>query len=151
VATCWRREEHYSPLRRQWSFTMREIVRIGAMDEVKEMLAAERERLERFFAAIDLPISWQAASDPFFDPSRNPKFLAQRLDPVKTEMIFGDGLAIGSINFHRNYFGEAFGIARGGEAAFSGCVAFGLERWLYAFLSRFGPDVRRWPLPGRDE
>jgi hypothetical protein len=125
-----------------------QIVRIGAVD-VKRCLRG-RERLEQFFG--DRPSDLlAAASDPFFDPSRNPKFLAQRLDPVKTEMIFGDGLAIGSINFHRNYFGEAFGIARGGEAAFSGCVAFGLERWLYAFLSRFGPDVRRWPLPGRDE
>jgi len=34
---------------------------------------------------------------------------------------------------------------RNGEAAFSGCVAFGVERWLYAFLSRFGPDERSWP------
>src|SRR5207247_2179199 len=94
---------------------------------------------------IDLPIAWQNATDPFFDPSRNPKFLAQKLDPVKTEMVFGGELAIGSINFHRNFFGETFGIRREGEPAFSGCVAFGLERWLFALLRRFGPDESAWP------
>jgi hypothetical protein len=25
------------------------------------------------------------------------------------------------------------------------CVAFGLERWVHAFLQQHGADVRRWP------
>jgi hypothetical protein len=90
-------------------------------------------------------VRWQAATDPFFNPSSNPKYLAQRLDPVKTEMVYGGDLAIGSVNFHRNYFGETFAIERGGEPAFSGCVAFGLERWLYAFTDHFGPNPTDWP------
>src|SRR2546428_4690988 len=143
VATCFRREAYYRPLERQWNFTMREIVCIGTAEEVKEFLASHRARLERFFSEIDLPIAWENATDPFFDPSRNPKFIAQKLDPVKTEIVFGGELAIGSINFHRNFFGETFGIRREGEAAFSGCVAFGVERWLFALLSRFGPDNLR--------
>ena len=67
------------------------------------------------------------------------------VDPVKTEMVFSGELAIGSINSHRSFFGETFGISRGDSPAFSGCVAFGLERWLYALLARFGPDPQRWP------
>jgi len=146
VATCFRREESYRPLRRQWNFTMREIVRIGAAGEVKEFLGGFEDRLSRFFGEIGLPVAWQQATDSFFDPSRNAKFLAQKLDPLKTEMVFDEeGLAIGSINFHRNFFGETFGIRRDGEAASSGCVAFGLERWLFAFLNRFGTDEREWP------
>lgn len=144
VAACFRREDHYEPLRRQWNFTMREIVRLGTAEEVKSFLASFRERLTRLFEEVDLPVEWTQATDPFFDPSKNPKFLAQMLDPVKTEMVFA-GLAIGSINFHRNFFGETFAIRRGGEAAFSGCVAFGLERWLYALLARFGSDEAAWP------
>jgi hypothetical protein len=69
----------------------------------------------------------------------------QKLDPVKTEMVFENRLAIGSVNFHRNYFGEAFDIQCGGEAAFSGCVAFGVERWIAAWLSTFGPQSGDWP------
>ena len=101
--------------------------------------------MARFFTAIGLPICWQPACDPFFNPSKSAKYLAQRLDPVKTEMVVGDDLAIGSVNFHRNYFGEAFGITRAGDDAFSGCVAFGIDRWIRAFIASFGPDEGSWP------
>jgi seryl-tRNA synthetase len=144
-ATCFRRESHYLPLERQWNFSMREIVCIGSSDEVKAFLARYQEKVDRFFTSMLLPVEWQAATDPFFNPSRNPKFLAQRLDPVKTEMVFRTGLAIGSVNFHRNYFGEAFQISRNGQDAFSGCVAFGIERWIFAFINHFGPNQADWP------
>jgi seryl-tRNA synthetase len=144
-ASCFRREEHYAPLQRQWNFSMREIVCLGTADEVKDFLARYRERLTRFFERVNLSIRWAEATDPFFNPSRNPKYLLQKLDPVKTEMIFGQGLAIGSINFHRNYFGESFRISREGKEAFSGCVAFGIERWIYAFLVRYGTNEAEWP------
>ena len=124
---------------------MREIVCLGSAEEVKSFLARLQGVLHEFFSRVGLPIEWKNATDPFFDPSRNPKYLAQRLDPVKTEMVFGGTLAIGSVNFHRNYFGEAFRIARDGKEAFSGCVAFGLERWMYAILAHFGPDPSDWP------
>jgi seryl-tRNA synthetase len=144
-ATCFRRETHYLPLQRQWNFSMREIVCIGSADEVKAFLSRYRDKVEAFFQRINLPVEWTNATDPFFNPSRNPKFLAQKLDPVKTEMVFRTGLAIGSVNFHRNYFGEAFRIQREGQEAFSGCVAFGIERWIFAFLNKFGPDQAQWP------
>ena len=145
-ATCFRREESYVPLERQWSFSMREIVCLGTAEEVKEFLKRSRDRIDRFLTSIRLPIEWREAADPFFRPTRNPKYLLQKLDPVKTEMVFQDRLAIGSLNFHRNYFGETFRISRGGEEAFSGCVAFGLERWIAAFLDRFGTHKESWPL-----
>ncbi len=144
-ATCFRREQHYLPLRRQWSFSMREIVCLGTAAEVTQFLDSYRQKLERFFLAIGLPIKWEMATDPFFNPQGNPKYLAQKLDPVKTEMVFDGDLAIGSVNFHRNYFGEAFRISRAGEDAFSGCIAFGLERWIYAITTRFGANDNQWP------
>lgn len=144
-ATCFRREAYYAPLERQWGFSMREIVCIGSVDEVKEFLARYRERLDCFAKDIGLPVKWENATDPFFDPSSNPKYLCQKLDPVKTEMVFQNRLPIGSVNFHRNYFGEAFQIKRCGKEAFSGCVAFGIERWVMAFLTRFGSKPSDWP------
>lgn len=124
---------------------MRELVCIGTADEIKAFLASTQERVTDFFERIRLPIDWQNATDPFFNPSRNPKFLTQKLDPVKTEMVFQDSLAIGSVNFHRNYFGEGFDIQRDGHEAYSGCVAFGGERWLYAWLAEFGTNEADWP------
>ena len=144
-ATCFRREAFYAPLERQWSFSMREIVCIGTSDEVRAFLGRREAAVEALWRRIDLPIEWKHATDPFFDPSRNPKHLAQKLDPVKREMVFQDRLAVGSSNFHRNYFDEAFGIRRAGEDAFSGCIAFGIERWILAIVTRFGPDPTAWP------
>ncbi len=144
-ATCFRREAAYQPLQRQWSFSMREIVCLGSAEEVKTFLASAQARVDQLARRIGLPMRWQEATDPFFNPSRNPKYLLQKLEPVKTEMVFDGRLAIGSVNFHRNYFGDAFGIRRDGVEAFSGCVAFGIERWMYAILARFGVRSADWP------
>jgi hypothetical protein len=147
LATCFRREAEYRPLRRQWAFSMREIVCLGSLPEVEAFLARTRGRVQELVERWELPGEWQQATDPFFDPKRNPKHLAQRLDPVKHELVFGGDLAISSVNLHRNYFGETFGITRAGEPASSGCVAFGLERWLHAILASFGPAPEDWPGP----
>jgi hypothetical protein len=144
-ATCFRRESYYAPLERQWSFGMREVVGLGSAEEVKAFLARGRVRVDYLVEALGLTIAWTAATDPFFDASRNPKFLAQKLDPVKTEMVHDGRLAIGSINFHRNFFGDTFEIRHGGEPAFSGCIAFGLERWIRAILDVHGPEPEAWP------
>ena len=66
----------------------------------------------------------------------------QKLFPQKEEMVYGRSLAIASLNFHRNFFGERCGIRTAdGEPAFTGCVAFGIERWLHALLERFAGDA----------
>ena len=142
-ANCFRREREYKPLQRQWAFTMREIVCLGSGAEVREFLESSRRTLDGLFDALSFDVAWEIATDPFFDP-RNPQSLMQRVDPVKREMVCG-GLAIGSINYHRHHFGNAFAIRRGGESVESGCVAFGLERWLHVLLQRYGAAYGAWP------
>jgi hypothetical protein len=112
---------------------------------VQSFLSHARARIDADVARIGLPYEWKPATDPFFRPARNPKLILQKLEPVKHEMMFQDRLAIGSVNFHRNFMGEAFGIARNGEPAFSGCVAFGVERWISAVLHHFGTSPASWP------
>ena len=54
--------------------------------------------------------------------------------------------AAASFNNHERFFGDAFGITlETGEPASSGCVAFGIERWLLAFLVAHGVDRVGWP------
>lgn len=142
---CFRHEEYYKPLERQWDFSMREIVCIGSMDDIQSYINVMRTKTEQFIESIGLPISWDLATDAFFDPANSPKHLMQKLQPNKTEMVFDGQLAIGSVNLHRNYFGESFSITCGEEAAHSACVAFGLERWLAAILHHFGPNRSNWP------
>jgi hypothetical protein len=143
--TCFRREDHYEPLRRQWSFRMREIVCIGTRAEVTAFLGAAREAASALLRELDLAVAWEAATDPFFGPAGNPMALAQRLQPTKHEAVFGGDLALASVNHHEDHFGAAFGITRQDRPAASGCVAFGIERWVYAFTRRHGTDPRAWP------
>ena len=62
-------------------------------------------------------MAWKTATDPFFNPSQNPNALMQKLDPVKKEVVFGGKLALGSANFHRNFFCETFKIERDGDVS----------------------------------
>lgn len=143
-ATCFRNEDEYAPLERQWNFSMREIVCLGTAGEVEDFLTRSTRVINHFTADIGLPVEWENATDPFFSPASNPKYLFQKLEPVKRELVYGEGLAIASCNFHRDYFGEAFDIDRAGERAFTGCVAFGMERWLSAFLGTYGARREDW-------
>jgi hypothetical protein len=61
----------------------------------------------------------------------------------------GDGrsVAAASFNDHATFFGDAFDIRDGaGAPATSGCVAYGIERWLLAVLVEHGTDPRNWPV-----
>ena len=144
-ATCFRREARFDPLARQWAFAMREIVCLGRREEALAFVARGRAQVDRLAAALDLPLTWQEASDPFYGTPHTAAQQLQRLVPTKREMVFDGRLAIGSLNFHRRHFGEAFDIRVGDGAAYSACLAFGLERWLLAILERFGSHPSRWP------
>ncbi len=66
-------------------------------------------------------------------------------DELTVDLGDGPPLAIASFNDHEAFFGDAFAIRTPSGAAASGCVAFGLERWLLAVLATHGPDARNWP------
>ncbi|GAA3375247.1 MULTISPECIES: hypothetical protein [Streptomyces] len=138
VGWCFRKEAHYEGLRRQLGFRMREIVAIGTREHAERHLATFTRRIHAFAEALDLPLSREAACDPFFDKGSS-KAVLQRLTPVKHEFLYED-LAIASVNTHRNFFGDRCEIplASGGGPAFTSCVAFGLERWLSALTRRHG-------------
>jgi hypothetical protein len=153
VNTCYRREREYVPLRRQWSFTMREIVCVGTAAEAAAFAAKAMAVAGLVTELMGLPADWQQATDPFFRPDQNPAYLLQKLSPVKQELTYGD-LAIASVNQHHEHFGEAFGITAAtvtGDLApaHSACLAFGIERWLFALTDAFGGEPAGWPdLPG---
>ncbi|NUR30975.1 MAG: hypothetical protein HOV83_34860 [Catenulispora sp.] len=130
VATCFRREDHYDGLRRLFGFTMREIICIGTQEAVLDHLSAFKARIGKFLSEAGIPHEVDIATDPFFDPN-GARSKMQKLFPTKEEFLYDGKLAIASVNFHRNFFGERFGIRLpDGSPAFTGCVAFGLERWI---------------------
>jgi hypothetical protein len=127
---------------------MREIVAIGTRAEVARFLEVATQAVAPLLAALGLAAEAKPATDPFFRPARNPQWLMQRLDPVKTEFVFGGDLAVASANLHHDHFGRAFAITRDGAPAHSACLAFGIERWIHMILAVHGRDPARWPSLG---
>lgn len=149
--SCWRHEgDRMSPLERGWAFTMRELVQVGSPSRVD---AFRRRGVEIGIAlARDLGLEAEIveATDPFFAPTGRGQRLLQRLKGLKHELVLpiggGRTVAAASFNDHGLFFGDAFDIRlHDGTTAASGCVAFGVERWLLAFLVAHGPDAEGWP------
>jgi hypothetical protein len=138
VNRCFRSEDHFDGLRRLLTFQMREVVALGSYEHTQDMLTRFRERIEEFMRGLSLNFVIDAATDPFFERNGS-RALLQRIRPVKYEFQV-DGLAIASLNTHRNFFGERCLIKTepDGGAAFTSCVAFGLERWVSVLLDRHG-------------
>ncbi len=148
--TCWRHEgTRLSALERNWAFTMREIVCLGERSHVEAFRQRGVRAAAALAGALGLDCRIVQASDPFFAPTARGKAVLQQLKALKHELILplgrSRGSAAASFNNHETFFGEAFAIrlATGAPAA-SACVAFGVERWLLAFLVAHGPDAAGW-------
>lgn len=148
---CYRYESgNLGGLERLWDFTMREIIFIGSADFVlngREKLIAESAKLldewrlsfeikratDAFFVDQNSIASFQAAFDL--------KYEAQAVLPYS-----GGTTAVGSFNFHQDMFGRSLNITNAeGSPVNTGCVGFGLERLVLAFLAQHGLDRHNWP------
>lgn len=149
--TCWRHEgNRLFPLERGWAFTMREVVCLGTRGAVEDFRRNGIAATRALLATLDLGGEVRPATDPFFAPTARGRRILQALKGLKDELRLpsgpADDLAAASFNHHESFFGEAFDIRLpDGTPAASGCVAFGLERWLLAFLVTHGPDPGAWP------
>jgi seryl-tRNA synthetase len=51
-----------------------------------------------------------------------------------------------SFNYHRDHFGSTWNMRnKAGEAAHTGCVAFGMDRLTVALFATHGVDIAQWP------
>ena len=79
---------------------MREIVCIGPEETAKSHLLRAKDAVTTLLGELGLDYKIEVATDPFFDKNSG-KAKMQRLFPVKEEFVV-NGLAIGSVNYHRN-------------------------------------------------
>lgn len=153
---CYRHEggEHV-PLERLWEFTMREVIVLGAREQVEATRQTLIAKTSELVTTLDLDASIEPASDPFFTAGDDGRRLMQQAGALKYELrltVGADGrsVAAASFNHHHDFFGARFGIGLArGETACTGCVAFGLERWTLALVAQHGADVRAWPAGAR--
>jgi acyl carrier protein len=154
-ARCRRAEQEPRPLERGTEFTMREVVVVGTHQDVERVRHRLLRRVDRFVTALALDGAIEPASDPFFTSASTARALAQQAGELKLELRLslegGRRVAVASFNRHHDYFGRRFGISLSdGSPAHSGCVAFGVERWVLAYLTQHGFDERIWPAQVRD-
>ena len=143
-------------LERLWDFTIREIVFMGARQQVIEARDRFMRKIFRFMEDLGLSGCCEVGNDPFFGGTdASEQIWSQRLLELKYELrldVAPDrSIAVGSFNFHDDLFGRRFGIDHGTDGPVrSGCVGFGLERLVYAFLCQFGTDAAAWPATVRE-
>jgi hypothetical protein len=122
---------------------MREVVFVGDEDGVAAARDALAEASLRLARGLGLDAQLQEASDPFFVGAGRGKRLLQRLMRLKLELVCtaaGGELPIASFNLHQDFFGTRLGIRFRGNAAWTGCAAWGIERWRLALAEQTGGE-----------
>jgi len=145
AAKCGR-NEGCPELGRFQTFHMREIVLIGSAHQVREERERWMNKIAELARALGLQVDLRPAADCFFasEAGRGQKLL-QQIKGLKFELqLCADGpgrnMAIASFNLHETFFASRFRMKlRDGSDAYSGCVAFGLERWALALALQLGP------------
>ena len=153
---CYRYEDgNHIPLERLWEFTMREIIVIGTREQVESVRQSLVRHVVRLVETLELDASVETATDPFFAAGDEGRRLMQQAGALKYELRLavdatGRTIAAASFNHHHDFFGTRFDVRLPNAApAHSGCVAFGLERWVLALLAQHGVDSHAWPNAAR--
>ncbi len=153
LGNAYRYEGHrFEPLLRQWEFSMREAVVVGPADYVATQRARLVELTRQLADALDLSATLEVATDPFFVSEAGSARTFQALQSTKLELrlALSESLATAaaSFNLHADHFTAPLDI-RGAEPApallQTACVGWGLERWMAAFVARWGAEPARWP------
>ncbi|MFZ6028174.1 MAG: hypothetical protein ACOYYS_10715 [Chloroflexota bacterium] len=142
--------KYHRTMERLWDFTIREIVFLGEKDFVIDCRHTYMQAAFALMEKLGLTGYCEVASDPFFcSPDTAARIFSQKMRELKYELRLNVAanrtIAVGSFNFHDQTFGERFKITRSDQDWIrTGCVGFGLERLLYAFVCQHGLDEKRW-------
>jgi seryl-tRNA synthetase len=154
AADCFRREPARS-LDRLQSFRMREFVRLGSPGEITAFRERWIARARELAAELVLPHTVEIANDPFFGRVGQVMAVSQLQQTLKFELLIpyfvgARPTACMSFNYHRDHFGQVWGMKAGGGApVHTGCVAFGLDRLAVALFASHGLDTGQWPRSAR--
>lgn len=138
LATVYRHEERgFHSLLRLWEFKVREVVLVGSRIHVLDGLERLIDAASRLAREIGINTRIEGATDHFYPTRANEvRRKMQLISNMKRELITtinGIDVSISSFNFHETHFSQPFGFDRDGEVV-TGCVGFGLHRWLAALL-----------------
>lgn len=131
-------------------YHVREIVFMGSSNFVNATRSKIIEKTIEFVKSIGFDYCLVTASDSFIIPKLQKYKNIQKLEKTKYELRLNidpeNDISVASFNIHGTAFTEPFNISvKDVEKTVTGCVGYGIERWVYAFLSQFGDDEKNWP------
>ncbi|KYH33958.1 amino acid--[acyl-carrier-protein] ligase [Clostridium tepidiprofundi DSM 19306] len=141
---------NYDEIGRLRDYHCTEIVFLGEEKFVKESRMYVIERIKELLIRWNLNGILIKASDPFIMPRMQKFKKIQLIDDSKYELKLNvskdKNISVASFNLHGTAFSYPFNITmKKCEETVTGCVGFGIERWVIAFLSQYGECVERWP------
>ena len=135
---------------------MREYVCIGSPDDVSDFRERWMVRAQAIARDLGLAFRVDYASDPFFGRVGQMKAVSQMQQSLKFELLVPlrseeQPTACMSFNYHRDHFGLTWNMRNAeGEAAHTGCVAFGMDRLAVAMFHTHGTDLAKGPTSVRE-
>jgi hypothetical protein len=157
TVNCHRFEgANHRTMSRLRAFTQRDVVWVGQPKYVIDSRAKAEQLIVQWAKDWELACTFETANDMFFTQDYAVKASFQRQQQAKKELRLlipfeQQSISVFSSNFHAMTFGKAFNISLGGKPATSGCIGWGLERWVYAIFSQFGFEVDKWPTKLQEE
>lgn len=152
VGTCFRHEAYWRlGEHRLNEFKMREIVFVGAPEYVEYTRNQVMNDIWEMFKRLGLSGKIETAHDPFYFPKDAIKQQYQLMSNMKYELVVnlkqkGSSFSIASFNNVKDTLCKEFHIVdEQNELLHSGCVAFGIDRWVFAILASYGADPCQWP------
>jgi len=157
LGRCFRWEStNFATCERLWDFSLREIMFVGSAEWVQRRRSEAMTQVQAIVEQLRLDAWIETANDPFFVTRFASKRYHQLLTQAKFELRLslpysGTSLAAASFNVHQEFFGRSFAVRtpEGGFAS-TGCVGFGLERWVWVLFAQHGPRIAGWPGEVRD-
>lgn len=143
-------EKGWSEIERLRDYKIREIVFFGDPQFVRKKRETIMDLTNQFLKELGLPYQWEIATDAFMfaEMKRFEKYQREKRSKYELRLkVNGDRtMAAASFNLHETAFTKPFHIKINHlEETVSGCVGYGLERWILAFINQFGGTPENWP------
>lgn len=143
-------ETGWSEMERLRDYKIREIVFFGDPQYVRKKRETIMDLTKQFLEELGLPYQWEIATDAFMfaEMKRFEKYQRERKSKYELRLKCDEArtMAAASFNLHETAFTRPFQIKIDHlEETVSGCVGYGLERWILAFMYQFGGTPENWP------
>ena len=141
---------NFGELGRLRDYHVREIVFFGDHEYILEKRKQVMEKSSELMKKLGLAGKICTAADPFIIPKMQKYKKIQLLDASKYELRVNycenKDISVASFNIHGSAFTQPFNI-KIEDVLFpeTGCIGFGIERWVFVFLSQYGIDIENWP------